>query len=127
MLTVHVQSGHGPYAQTVSVRHHQFTADESPELGGEDAGPNPGELLLSALGACVAITIKMYARRKGWALDDVAVDVSGSTQDGVYVIERKLTFTGALSDEERQRLTEIAGRCPVSKRLAGPIEIRAVA
>lgn len=127
MLSVHVESGAVPHAQTVTVRHHQIVADEGPALGGQDAGLNPGELLLAAVGTCVAITIRMYAARKGWDVERVAVDLTGRDDNGVYVIERRLTFTGALDDEQRARLTDIAGRCPVSKRVTGAVEIRAVA
>ena len=127
MLTVHVESGAVPHAQTVTVRHHTLVADELPSLGGQDAGFNPGELLLAAVGSCVAITIRMYAGRKGWDLQHVAVDLTGRDESGVYVIERKLTFTGSLDDEQRARLADIAGRCPVSKRVTGPVEIRGVA
>ena len=124
MTTVHVEFGEGAYAQTISVRDHRVTSDEGAELGGADSGPNPGELLLGALGSCVAITLKMYAGRKGWSLTNVHVDLSGHDENGVYVIDRRLTFAGDLTDEQRERLTDIAGRCPVSKRLVGPVEIR---
>lgn len=126
MAHVHVESGTGPYAQTISVRDHHLTADEGPELGGTDSGPTPAELLLGALGSCVAITIKMYAARKGWDVQNVHVDVSGKDDHGTYVIERRLTFTGSLTDDQRERLTEIAGRCPVSRRLLGTVDIRSV-
>lgn len=126
MSTVHAEAGPGPYAQIVSAREHRLTVDEGRDLGGEDSGPTPSELLLGALASCVAITLKMYAGRKGWDLQHVSVDVSGRVENGVYVIDRALTLTGALSAEQRERLTDIAARCPVSKRLTGPVEIRAV-
>jgi putative redox protein len=124
MSTVHVESGPGPYAQIVSAREHRLTVDEGRDLGGEDSGPTPSELLLGALASCVAITLKMYAGRKGWDLRHVSVDVSGRDDNGVYVIDRALTLTGELTAEQRERLTDIAGKCPVSKRLMGPVEIR---
>lgn len=124
MTTVHVASAGGPLAQSIIVRHHVVTADEPEASGGQDRGPSPTELLLGALGACVAMTLMMYAGRKGWDLGDVKVDLSGTDENGVYVIDRRLTFGAALSEEQRQRLVEIAGRCPVSRRLTGPVEIR---
>jgi len=126
MAHVHVESGPGTYAQTISVRDHRVTVDEGPELGGADTGPSPTEMLLGALGSCVAITLKMYAGRKGWDLRNVQVDLSDKDENGAYVIERRLTFTGTLTEDQRARLTEIASRCPVSRRLVGQVDIRAV-
>ena len=126
MATARAEFGPAPYAQIITLRQHLLTSDESAELGGSDAGPSPAELLLGALASCVAITLQMYARRKGWPLQNVEVDVDGRDEQGVYVIERRLTFHGDLTDEQRTRLTDIASRCPVSKRLAAPVEIRSV-
>lgn len=126
MATVHVSSAGGKYAQSVTIRQHTLISDEPKESGGDDRGPGPTELLLGALGACVAMTVTMYAERKGWALGDVTVDLSGKDDAGVFVVERRLGFTAPLTDEQRQRLTEIAGRCPVSRRITGQVEIRPV-
>jgi putative redox protein len=126
MTSVHIASAGGPFAQTISVRHHAVVSDEAPDVGGEDRGPNPTEMLLGALGACVAMTLKMYAGRKGWEVGDLSVDLTGRDENGVFIVERRLTFGAPLSDEQRQRLTEIAGRCPVSRRITGPVEIRPV-
>ncbi|MGH8031842.1 MAG: OsmC family protein, partial [Luteimonas sp.] len=73
MAIVHAEFGAAPYAQHVSLRQHDLTADEPAAVGGADAGPSPSELLLGALASCVAITLQMYATRKGWPLDDVEV------------------------------------------------------
>lgn len=124
MTSVHVASAGGPLAQSITVRHHTLTADEPEASGGQDSGPSPTELLLGALGACVAMTLTMYAGRKGWDLGGVQVDLSATDENGVYVIDRRLTFGASLSDEQRQRLIEIAGKCPVSRRITGPVEIR---
>lgn len=126
MTSVHIASAGGPFAQTIQVRHHAVISDETRDIGGDDRGPSPGELLLGALGACVAMTLKMYAGRKGWDLGDLQVDLTGRDDNGVYVVERRLIFGAALDDAQRQRLTEIAGRCPVSRRITGPVEIRPV-
>jgi putative redox protein len=126
MISVHVASAGGPFAQTVTIRHHAVLSDELREAGGEDRGPSPTELLLASVGACVAMTLKMYAGRKGWDLGDLQVDLSSHDEQGTYVIERRVTYGAPLSDEQRQRLGEIAGRCPVSRRITGTVEIRPV-
>lgn len=126
MATVHVSSAGGKFAQSISIRRHTTISDEAVDAGGDDRGPAPTELLLGALGACVAMTVSMYAERKGWALGDVTVDLSGKDENGVFVVERRLGFSAPLTDEQRQRLTEIAGRCPVSRRITGQVEIRSV-
>lgn len=126
MASVHVETAGGPLAQTVTFRHHTLISDEPPTSGGEDRGPAPTELLLGAIGACVAITVKMYAARKGWAIGEIQVDLSGKDEGAVFVVERRLTFSAPVSDEQHQRLTEIAARCPVSRRLTGQVEIRPV-
>lgn len=126
MTSVHIASAGGPFAQTIQVRHHAVVCDEGTGVGGEDRGPDPTELLLGALGACVAMTLKMYAGRKGWELGDLQVDLSSRDENGTFIVERKITFGAPLSEEQRQRLTEIAGRCPVSRRITGPVEIRPV-
>lgn len=114
---------------------HELAADEPAEKGGADHGPNPYELLLSALGGCIAMTLRIYARHKGWPLQDVRVVLSHDKihakdcadcehEDGMLdVIRRKVEITGPLSDEQRLRLQEIALRCPVHRTLTGTIEI----
>jgi putative redox protein len=126
MPSVHVETAGGPFAQAITIRHHTLLSDESVASGGEDRAPTPPELLLGALGACVAMTVKMYAARKGWAIGEVEVDVSGKDEGGVYVIDRRITYGGPVTEEQRARLAEIAGRCPVSRRITGQVEIRSV-
>ena len=127
MTSVHVESAGGPFAQTIVVRHHRVIADEAVDVGGTDSGLNPAELLLGALGSCVAMTLKMYAGRKGWDTGEIQVDLTGRDENGVFIVERRLTFSAPLTDEQRTRLTEIAGRCPVSRRITGTVEIRPMA
>jgi len=126
MTTVHVESVGGAFAQNIVVRHHRVVCDEGTGVGGSDSGPDPTELLLGALGACVAMTVKMYAGRKGWETGSIQVDLAGRDEQGTFIVERRLTFAAPLTDEQRGRLTEIAGKCPVSRRLTGTVEIRAV-
>lgn len=116
------------YAQTIQVGQHQFAADEPVSMGGADSGPAPFDLLLAGLGACTAMTLRMYAERKGIALKHVTVTLShekieldGKTRDQMI---RHITLEGDLSDEQRQRMLEIANKCPVHKALSQPMLIR---
>ena len=113
----------GAFAQDIAVAGHHLRADEEVEKGGEDTGAAPHELLLAALGSCTAMTLKVYAERKGWPLRDVHVTLNGSNVDGKFIISRQLTIEGDLDAEQRQRLTEIADKCPVHKTLTGDIAI----
>ena len=130
-----VRGGKVPYAQNIIVGHHLLHADEPLQANGRDAGPDPYELLLAALGACISITLRMYADRKQWPLEDVGVRLSYGRVyaedcegcDGelklVDAIQVQLAVTGNLSEIQRQRLLEIAQRCPVHRTLAAPIKI----
>lgn len=115
---------------------HTFLADE-PLGAGDDAGPDPYALLLSALSACKVITVQMYARRKGWQLDDVRVDLDIYKQHArdcedcesdpnakVDIIECQIQFQGDLNEEQVQRLLDISERCPVHRTLTSETNIR---
>jgi putative redox protein len=111
-------------AMRASAGPNAIVADEPVQSGGADSGPSPHELLLASLGTCTAITLRLYARRKGWPLEDAHVRVSGSTVDGVFVISCQVDLEGNLDTEQRARLLDIAGRCPVHRTLTGQISIQ---
>jgi len=111
------------YAVSITAGHHQLNADEGPALGGQDAGPAPYDLLCSALGACTAITLRMYAERKQWPLRAVQVDVRFTREGGEGAIARVLSFEGELDDEQRARLADIAERTPVTLTLKQGVAI----
>jgi putative redox protein len=112
--------GPSGYTTAVQVGRHRLVADEPESSGGTDAGPTPMGLLLAALSSCTAITLRMYAERKGWPLTGLDVDVrivSGSPDGGAH-IARTITLHGALDAGQRERLGEIAERTPVSRIVA---------
>lgn len=119
--------------QTISVEgRHVLVADEPARLGGSDEGPTPYQLLAAALGACTTMTLRMYAKRKGLALDHVACDVSHGKCHGtdcggggkVDEFKRTIHLSGALDDDQRARLLEIADKCPVHHTLQAQAVIR---
>lgn len=126
------------FLRGIQAGRHTWLADEPVRMGGSDLGPDPYALLLSSLGACTSMTIRMYANRKGLQLDDVQVELNhrritrpaapqasnGAAADEVVdILEREITLAGNLTDAERQRVLEIADRCPVHRTLTGHIEI----
>jgi putative redox protein len=108
------------YEHELEIRQHRLIADETQEDGGADAGPRPTELLAAALASCTAITVEMYADRKGWELGEVevTVDFETPTADSGPSLTVKIRTAAELTDEQRERILVIAGKCPVHRTLA---------
>lgn len=103
---------------------HDLRVDEPQEAGGTDSGPRPTELLGASLAGCIAITVEMYADRKGWDVGDLEVDVEMSYEGPVPTsFEVGVKLPGELDDEQRRRLLVIATKCPVHKVLAGEAHV----
>jgi uncharacterized OsmC-like protein len=135
MVTV-TETGRGRFQQTIEAGAHRILADEPVALGGLDSGMSPYELLLAALGACTAMTIRLYAERKGLPLARVSVELRHTrihaqdcaeceTKQGMLdQIERRIRLDGALDVATRQRQIEIAEKCPVHRTLTSEAVIR---
>jgi uncharacterized OsmC-like protein len=131
-----VEGRAGNLVQEISIGRHRLLADEPVAAGGTDAGPTPYDLLLAGLGACTSMTLELYARRKGWPLESVTVRlrhmkihaedcVDCETKEGMIDrIEREIKMTGPLDTEQRNKLLEIAEKCPVHRTLSREIDIR---
>jgi putative redox protein len=116
-------SGRGPYGLSAVARGHTWPVDEPAEGGGADSGPEPFELLCAALGGCTAITVRMYAARKGWPLDRITVTVTYDKPADRARFAIAIALEGPLDPAQRDRLLAIAERCPVHQTLAHGAEI----
>ena len=113
----------GTLKHAVEVRDHTLVADEPKDHGGDDAGPSPQELLAASLASCTAITMEMYAQRKGWDIGDLAVHVDYEPAQRGSPTRFKMTvdFPKELPDEQRERLMQIGAKCPVHRVLEGEV------
>jgi putative redox protein len=112
------------YAHTVTFGHHTLIVDEPEEAGGADTGPRPTAVLAMSLAACTAVTVEMYAERKQWDVGDLEVEVDYELEPkATSRFEVTLKLPAGLTDEQTERLREIAGRCPVHRVLIGDVEI----
>jgi len=113
----------GTFRQTIKIREHGLTVDEPADQGGDDTGPSPQELLAASLASCTAITMEMYAQRKGWDIGDVevAVDYTPAERGCPTRFNLIMRFPETLSDEMVERLRVIAAKCPVHRTLDGEV------
>jgi len=131
-----VRTGKEGYTSQVLAGRHHLISDEPAEVGGSDLGPTPYHYLLTALGACTSMTLRMYADRKGWELDEVDVHLSHykdhvkdcenceNETRKIDVMERSIEVSGILDESQQKRLREIADKCPVHKTLEEGIHIK---
>lgn len=114
------------YKTKVYAGGHFIYADEPAEIGGTDEGMTPGALLLASLGSCTAITVRMYADRKNYLLESIKIQLAiceEKEMSKATTITRKIELVGNLTEEERNRLMQIADKCPIHKILSNPIKI----
>ena len=122
MIQAHRVDG---FSIRIRAGNHDLLSDVDHKLGGTDSGPGPHELLESALGACTSITVQMYADRKGWKLESCDVTVKFVREDKEkIIIERVIDLKGSLDATQRQRLFEIAEKCPIHEVLVRGAEVR---
>ena len=124
MRKVQSQFGTGPLQQKLMVDDLHFLADAEVTRGGTGTGPSPHEYLAAALASCTSMTLKMYAERKTWKLDNAIVTVDIERENDVETFIRDIRLVGDLDVEQRTRLLDIATKCPIHKALGGEIQIK---
>jgi putative redox protein len=124
MRKVISQFGEGPLQQKLTAGDLHFLSDQEVSKGGSGTGPSPHEYLGAALAACTSMTLKMYAGRKEMKLENAIVTVDIERTNDVETFSREIQLQGSLSAEEKERLLEIAHKCPIHKALAGQIQIK---
>ncbi|NCV93626.1 MAG: OsmC family peroxiredoxin [Burkholderiaceae bacterium] len=123
MRAVVSRFGSGHFQQALEVGNDHFVSDIDEAKGGNSSGPSPHEYLGAALAACTGMTLKMYAQRKSWDLQDAIVTVDIERVNDIEKFKRSIKLVGAIDTEQSERLLEIANKCPVHKALTGTIEI----
>ncbi len=134
---VHIHHGEENFKTIMTAGSHELVADEPKGKGGSNQGPDPYDVLLMSLGSCTAITLKMYADRKEWAVEDIYVELRHYKDHAtdcedcddksakIDMIEKDIIVKGDLSEEQLDRLLEISHKCPVNRTLKGDIEMKA--
>ncbi|MCC5940187.1 MAG: OsmC family protein [Balneolaceae bacterium] len=133
---IHIHLGPDNYKTVMTAGKHELISDEPKNIGGSDEGPDPYDYLLMSLGSCTVITVRMYAERKGWKIEDIFMEMRHSKDYAedckdcddpkakIDVIEKEIIIKGDLSDEQLERLLEISKKCPVHKTLQGDLELK---
>jgi putative redox protein len=113
----------GSYKHEIDIREHHVVSDEPEENGGEDSGPSPQELLAASLASCTAITMEMYATRKGWDIGDLVVDVNyePAQRGSPTKFQMAVKLPKELPEEQREKMMQIAAKCPVHRTLEGEV------
>ncbi|QNM86839.1 OsmC family protein [Polaribacter pectinis] len=111
------------YLAEAKMRNHFAVIDEPVNVGGDDNGPTPVEYLLTAIGGCVSITLRIYAERKGWDVGEITVNVSQIKDENGTHLSEEISFEKEIDEDQRKRLLVIAGKCPVAKMVKGETEI----
>ena len=127
-ITAHVsETGESDFAVSIDVSGHKIKGDEPEDAGGKDLGPAPYDLLTAALGECTAMTVRWYALREKWPLEKVEVKLTFQKIDKVGVFEKQVIVHGdKLTNDQRQKLIDVAAKCPVQRTLEGKVEIKTV-
>jgi putative redox protein len=113
----------GTFTHEIDVREHRIRADEAQDAGGDDEAPNPQELLAASLASCTAITVEMYAKRKGWEIGGIEVEAEYAPAERGAPTRFKLTLRlpKSLTEEQVERLSVIAAKCPIHRTLDGEV------
>ena len=126
MKAIARRTDRGPYVYAITIRDHELTIDEPLKDGGQDQGPGPQEVLAASLASCTAITMDMYAQRKGWDIGQLEVECEYESAPRGYSTFFNLTLrmSDHLTPDQRERLEAIAARCPVHRTLEGPVRFK---
>ncbi len=114
------------YQVTINSEGHTIMADEPIVNNGGNTGMSPEQLLLSSLGSCIAITLRMYSTRKEWNVGNISVNLSLETGNGTTTINKEISFSESISEEQKTRLLQISHSCPISKILLGEIKMNTI-
>jgi putative redox protein len=133
---IHIHLGKENYKTVMTAGNHELISDEPEDMGGGDTGPDPYDYLLMSLGSCSVITMKMYADRKEWPVEDIYIELRhfkdhaedcadcDDPKAKIDKIDKEIIIKGELTDEQVERLLEISKKCPVHKTLLGEIELK---
>jgi putative redox protein len=114
------------YQVTINSEGHTILSDELLANNGGNTGMSPEQLLLSSLGSCIAITLRMYSTRKEWNVGNISVNLSLESGNGTTTINKEIAFSESISDEQKTRLLQISNSCPISKILLGEIKMNTI-